>query len=134
VKIQDAPPSPEFTRGPALVPTDELRAWLEATRSDIGQRKIRLPVWFEMAGMTVKSTRIGAADGPDVVKVKLRDSALGVPLGDRARRAARDGSTPAMWLEGTWDGGGTFSVTRFVDVIPADKAAAATYVEIEARP
>ncbi len=135
MKIQDATAtSKEFTRGPALVPTAELLVWLDATRSDIGQRRVRLPVWLELKGPAITSARIGAADGADVVKLKIRDGAMGISVVDRARRASRDGAPAAMWLEGLWEGAGTFSVLKFVKVITPAEADAATFVELEPAP
>ncbi len=121
----------DFTRGPSIVPGAALLTWLDGTHVDVGQRKIRIPVWMDVSAMGVKDARIGAADDADAVRIKLDDGSLGISVADHARRATKAGGPAALWLEGKWKGGGKFSVTRVVRAIPAAEAAEATFVEVE---
>lgn len=118
-----------FTRGPAIAPAAELVAWLDAQRTDVGQRRVKLPVWLTVSGTSIKAARIGAADAPDAVALKLKDSALGISLADHARRACRGGGACGLWLEGKWGGDGRFDVTRVAG--PFTAADDATYVEVQ---
>ena len=90
-----------FSRGPALVPTDALLAWLE---SSAGTRVLRLPVIVTASPLGVASAFIGADAGADpatMIELQLDQGALGVALHERLPVACQDGPC-AVWLEGTW--------------------------------
>lgn len=117
-----------FVFGAALVPAADLRAWLEAQRDG---RRLRLPVVLVRGpiGFLLSAARLGA--GPDALTIRCSDSALGVGLDDRARHAAGDAPSCALWLEGFWRAGGVFAVVKAGAPIAADALADAA-AEIEA--
>ena len=100
-----------FSRGPALVPTDDLLAWLE-TRA--GTRVLRLPVIVAASPLGVTSAFIGAHAGADpatMIALQLDQGALGVALHERLPLACQ-GSPCAVWLEGSWGSLVSVAATR----------------------
>ncbi len=103
-------PAPEisFVPGPDLQPGEILRAWLEDQGARSPKPMLRLPVVlsFEQGQvMGVSRAWIGVLPEPPDGSVMLRldDSALGIPLSDRAREhCAPEAESCALWLEGTW--------------------------------
>lgn len=117
-----------FSRGPSITPAAALVAWLDEGNTDLGRRTVRLPVWLTVSGTSVKAARIGAADAPDAIALKLKDAKLGISLADHARRACRGAPACGLWLEGTWAGGGVFDVSKVgAGFTAADDA---TYAEV----
>jgi len=88
-----------FTAGPGLDDPAALRAWLEAEAERDGARPtFRLPVtldFAEDAPNVIASARVGA------LAVSLDDTALGIPLADRARVLCSEVPC-ALWLEAQW--------------------------------
>ena len=113
-----APPpmeTPAMPQAPALSPSTELMAWLDANAST----RVLLP-------FSVRRQALGV-DGGDLVAeppvaFRLDDSTMGVGLMDRLREECPELDSPCVvWLEGTYgaaltmpgleDGGPVFAVT-----------------------
>jgi hypothetical protein len=132
------PDSPgSFVRGAALVPADQLIAWLDGQKRGDEPRLIRLPVVLARRGpkFSTVGARVGGA--PDGLAVFLDDAKLGIGLADRARTACNDASatTCALWVEGYWrgerDGDYTFEVMAVRDPIAPDQLAGASHAEVQ---
>lgn len=113
-----------FVVGSALRPAEGLRAWLAANAG----RRLRLPVVLGrgVVGFSLRGARIGG--GADALTIRCDDCALGIGLADRARQAAGDAATCALWLEGFWRGSEDdpyLAVVKVGDRIEADELAAA---------
>lgn len=113
-----------FVVGSALRPAEGLRAWLAANAG----RRLRLPVVLGRGhvGFLLRGARIGGE--ADALTIRCDDCALGIGLADRARQAAGDAATCALWLEGFWRGGEDdpfLAVVKVGDRIEADELAAA---------
>ena len=87
--LQPSPPH-VFVSGPALAPTDRLRAWLQTNAG----RRVRLPLTVDSSVLGVQGGFVGEGG------VQVDDSALGVALFDRARAACGGAPRCALWVEG----------------------------------
>lgn len=99
-------PEPErtFADGPALEPSEALRAWLEAQKDAMGRpRRVRLPVLVTMTSALGidKTGHVGSAKG---LALELDDSSMGVPLADHVRRSAKEATSTVLLLDGLVDG------------------------------
>lgn len=113
-----------FVVGSALRPAEGLRAWLAANAG----RRLRLPVVLGRGhvGFSLRGARIGGE--ADALTIRCDDCALGIGLADRARQAAGDAATCALWLEGFWRGGEDdpfLAVVKVGERIGPDELAAA---------
>jgi hypothetical protein len=118
-----------FARGTPLSPPDQLVAWLVAQ----GDRVVRLPLvcsrWPGGVGYSFQNARIGGA--ADAAIVHASDSALGVGLNDRLRRAGELPETAAILVEGRYRDG-TFQVLAAGQgPLDAGELAAITHAEVE---
>lgn len=102
--LQPAPPT-DFTPGPALAPSKDLLAWLEAHKTT----RIRLPVVIRFKDeyrMNWGAITIGTALGTpaaDAIHLKLDDTRMGVGLMDRLVDEVPEADAGCVrWLEGTW--------------------------------
>jgi hypothetical protein len=120
----------EYTRGPSIYPADQLLAWLEQQKPDVGEVVLRLPVQVTLkpSKMSLKSAQIG--DRPDALAIKINDLSLGVPVSARMQQLCEGKDTCMLWLRGVWRGNLEFQVSRLEGVISDAERASATYVEI----
>jgi hypothetical protein len=130
------PDSPgSFVRGAALVPADQLIAWLDSQKRGDEPRLLRLPVVLARRGPRFSTVGARVGGGSDALAVVLDDSKLGIGLADRARTACKDAATCALWVEGYWrgesDGAYTFEVVAVRDPIAPDQLASASHAEVQ---
>jgi hypothetical protein len=110
VETQNVQPVPvvDFVPGPQLLPTADLRAWLDGQGAKAPRPMLRLPVVLAFDAEPGRGlARAWLGDQPlpreDAVLIAPDDGALGISLADRARElCAPDAPTCAMWLDGTW--------------------------------
>lgn len=126
-------PPRHYVAAHPLPPAPALLAWLDARRR-AGDR-LRLPIVLTRSdlGFSPRRARLGAA--ADAPALLVDDSALGIALADRARHAAADAPTLALWLEGQWRGGDppVFAVLRVGAALgPGELAAASAEAEVPA--
>lgn len=118
-----------FVVGAAALPAAALLAWLERQ----GGRRLRLPVVLARGpvGFRLGEARVGGE--ADALTIRCSDSALGIGLDERARYAAGEAPTCALWLEGFWRGGEgrVFAVVKVCEPIAAEALAVAA-AEVEA--
>lgn len=120
-----------FAGGAALRPVEALRAWLAANAG----RRLRLPVVLGRGavGFSLRGARIGGE--ADALKIRCDDCALGIGLADRARQAAGDAASCAVWLEGFWRGDEDdpyLAVVKVGEKIgPDELAAAGAEIEVD---
>ena len=88
-----------FVQGAALSPGDKLVAWLDGQKLGGEGKLLRLPVVLAkgQVGFQLRGAKLGTAG--DAVTVDLDDTALGIGLGNRARKCAQDGVC-AFLIEG----------------------------------
>ncbi len=99
-----------FRPGPAILPSSELREWLDGLEQNGGPRPLlRLPVVIEFAAphrLSIARAWIGgpgAEPAPGSIRLRLDDSGMGIPLAEAAlRECPGDAPSCALWLEGHW--------------------------------
>lgn len=125
-------PDRDFTRGPSIYPADQLLAWLERQKPDVGEVVLRLPVLVTLkpSKMNLASATVG--ERPDALKIKVNDLSLGVPIAGRMPSLCPGKDACMLWLRGVWRGGATqeFQVSKVDGVIADADRAAAIYVEV----
>lgn len=122
------PSAPRFERGPAVAPSAELVAWLDAH----ADRVLRVPVTITLGpGGSIQGAVIGVNGEPGPVVVELSDLQMGISLKDRLRKVCKGGGACAVWLIGRWSAGSALLNVRALDGAVAEPAAA-THVEVEA--
>ena len=124
-------PAREFERGPSIYPADQLLAWLEQQKPDVGEIVIRLPVLVTLKPnrMYLKSATVG--DQPGALAIKVNDTGMRLPIvGKWNELCGSEVDTCMLLLRGTWRGGELkeFQVSS-VDGVIAD-AGQATFAEI----
>lgn len=86
-----------FTDGPAVLPADALRAWLEAS----GGKRVRLPLQLTLSPLGVTKATVGS--DPGALELRLDSTALSMTLMDHlSRHCDTKAPTCAVWIEGTW--------------------------------
>lgn len=98
-----------FRPGPAILPSTELRDWLDGLERNGPRPLLRLPVVIEFAAPHRLSIARAWIGGPgtepaqDAIRLRLDDSGMGIPLAEAAlRECPGDAPSCALWLEGHW--------------------------------
>lgn len=112
-----------FVHGPRITPGGTLEPWLLATAAETPPRLVQLPI--TIVGGDAQSGFLGRAPSPEVISVRLDDSALGVSLAERVRASCHDAASCTLWLEGYWQardaGARAFKVTSVVGALTAEE-------------
>lgn len=95
-RLMQPTPKVQYTRGPPVEPSKELMAWLHKNADVQPLRLVRLPVTVELRPLGIEHASVGG------VSIALQDSALGISLLDRARRACGMERNCTMWMMGYW--------------------------------
>lgn len=98
-----------FRPGPAILPSTELREWLDGLERNGPRPLVRLPVVIEFTSphrLSIARAWIGGPGpepAPGSIRLRLDDSGMGIPLAEASRREC-PGEAPscALWLEGHW--------------------------------
>ena len=123
-----------FVQGAALAPGDKLVAWLDGQKVGNEAKLLRVPVVLAkgQVGFQLRGAKLGTAG--DAVEVNINDSALGIGLGQRARKCKDE--VCAFLVEGHWRGKqeGAFQldvVKAGDEPLAADELAKLTHAEVE---
>ncbi|MEJ7601058.1 MAG: hypothetical protein WKG01_24355 [Kofleriaceae bacterium] len=123
-----------FVQGAALSPGDQLAAWLDAQKLGNEGKLLRLPVVLAkgQVGFQLRGAKLGT--GADALTVDLDDTALGIGLGNRARKCSLDGVC-AFLVEGYWQGkqGDAYKlrVVKAGEPLAADELGKLGHAEVE---
>jgi len=122
-----------FVQGASLSPGDKLVTWLEAQKVGGEAKLLRVPVVLAkgQVGWALQGAKLGT--GGDAVTVKLDDTALGIGLGQKARKCK---DAPCAFLvEGYWrgkqDGTYVFAVVKAGEPLAAAELAKLAHAEVE---
>jgi hypothetical protein len=120
----------DYQRGPSIYPADQLLAWLEQQKPDVGEVVLRLPVHCTLKPSKMNLAKATVGDQPDALVIKVNDLSLGVPVAAKMQQFCEDQPACMLWLRGVWRGGPdhVFQVSRVDGVV--EDAAKATFVEV----
>lgn len=122
-----------FVQGAALSPGDKLVSWLDAQKIGGEGKLLRVPVVLAkgQVGWTLQGAKLGTAG--DAVTVNLDDTALGIGLGQRARKCKE--APCAFLVEGYWrgkqEGAYQLRVVKAGEPLSADELAKLAHAEVE---
>lgn len=125
-------PDRDYERGPSIYPADQLLAWLEQQKPDLGEIVLRLPVQCTLKPNKMNLLKAQIGDAADALQIKVNDISLGVPVAARMQQLCEDQDTCMLWLRGVWRGGEKkeFQVSKVDGVISDADKSAATFVEV----